>query len=112
MSYFEDSSALFRKNAKAIFSEYAASYQEKESHYLQGTTFLRNRVLNGLVEMMMKELRAEMDSIIREYRKNTGDDHTLIKDNLTLVYDHYVSRFRNLEFSPDGNGEQEKTHIA
>jgi len=98
MSYVDSSIALFNEKARSVFIEYAASYQEKEELYLKGTHILRNRVLNGLVEMMMQQLKSEMEPILRECKANAPDEYAVVKAKMTLVYDHYVARFRGLNF--------------
>ena len=98
MSYVENSIALFNEKARSVFIEYAASYQEKEELYLKGTHILRNRVLNGLVEMMMQQMKSEMEPILKDCKANAPNEYAVAKAKMTLLYDHYVARFRSLNF--------------
>ena len=103
MGYVDDSIALFNRNARNIFSEYAASYQEKEALYLKGTHFLRIRVLNSLVEMMQQQLKSEMEYTLTECKKTAPAEYSVVKQKLVLSYEKYVSCFRNLNFEIDNS---------
>ena len=103
MSYIENGIAMFNNSARRTFIEYAQSYREKDANYLHGTTLLKNRVVNGLVEMMMSELSTEMNRVLREHRMLASEEYSKLKLRLSLYYDDYVSRFRNLEFDIDNH---------
>jgi len=94
MSYIEDRLTIFDKQAKHIFQEQQKSLQEKET-YLNGTKFLRLRVLNNLVESTKLQIKNEMQLLLMECRKHAPEHYLDLESALEKAFEEYIHTLRH-----------------